>query len=340
MIAKSILAICLYLTPFAIILFAGITNLWILFPLWAIMGLGKSFIGTSVMHDALHGAYSQKKSLNALMGFSTWLLGIDAKIWQVQHNVLHHTYTNIEHADDDIAPRYVLRFTPHQERYWFHRFQHLYVIFFYAISIFTWILFRDFVKVVEYKNKRLLKTGADFYRHLAIIVMRKIVYFSIFLVLPMIVLPFSPGIVFLMFLTMHAVTGIALSLIFQPAHIIESSVFLEQEEEQIEENWWIHQVMTTANFSERSRFFSWFIGGLNYQIEHHLFPDVCHVHYPKIASIVQRTAQEFGIPYRTQGNFLKAVANHFAILRQLGRQNSLDMEKVPVYTTNAPNMKG
>ena len=307
MVSKSILAFSLYLIPYFIILFAGITSTPVLFVLWILMGFGISFVGTSIMHDALHGAYSSRKSVNSLMGFSAALLGVDPTMWKIQHNVLHHTYTNIEHADEDIEPRFVLRFSPHQPKKWFHQFQHLYVWFFYSLSTVIWITAKDFVKLFKYREKGFVKAGSDFRKKLALITFRKVSYFTFFLVLPIVMLDIPVGMTLLMFFTMHLVAGMSLSLIFQPAHVIETSDFIEQDEEWINENWSVHQILTTTNFAMKSKFIYWFSGGLNFQLEHHLFPNICHVHYPEISKILQKTTAEFNLPYHTKKTFFGAV---------------------------------
>jgi linoleoyl-CoA desaturase len=326
MVGKSVFVLSLYLMPLIIMLITNISSIGILFGLWVIMGIGKAFVGTAVMHDALHGSYSKKKSINLLMGFSAFVVGANPKIWQIQHNVLHHTYTNIEHADEDIVtPSYLLRFTPNQPHKWYHKYQHIYAAFFYGISTLTWITIKDFIKVFEYRGEGLIKSKNDFNKTFTIIIIQKILYLGLFLVLPMLVLPVSPWLVVAMFVTMHFVTGLLLTLIFQTAHVMPTSEFLMQEEEEIEENWWVHQLHTTTNYATSSRFFSWMIGGLNFQIEHHLFPNICHVHYPKIASIVKNTAAEFNLPYYVQRSFRSAVMQHFSLLRKLGRGANFKM---------------
>jgi linoleoyl-CoA desaturase len=257
------------------------------------------------------------------MGFSAFMIGANPKIWQIQHNVLHHTYTNIEHADEDIVtPSYLLRFTPNQPLKWYHKYQHLYAGFFYGISTLTWITIKDFIKVFQYRGDGLIKTKKDFNKTFLTIVLQKIFYLSTFLVLPMLILPVSPWLIVAMFVTMHFVTGLLLTLIFQTAHVMPTSEFIMQEEEEIEENWWVHQLLTTTNYATSSRLFSWMIGGLNFQIEHHLFPNICHVHYPKIARIVKSTAAEFNLPYYVQKSFRSAVTQHFVLLRLLGRETN------------------
>jgi len=323
MVTKTTLALSIYLLPYLLIVLGGITYIPLLFLLWIIMGFGKAFIGTSVMHDALHGSYSQKKAVNYFMGISAFLIGADPTNWKIQHNVLHHTYTNIEHTDEDIAPRYVMRFTPNQPRRWFHSYQYIYAFFFYGISTLMWTTFKDFAKIIQYKKNGLVKKGSKFNRHLSMMVIRKLLYHVIFLVIPILVLPFSVWMVLLMYLTMHIVTGLFLSVVFQTAHIMPDLNFIEQEDEHIEHNWLVHQVRTTSNFAMNNKLLSWFIGGLNYQIEHHLFPNICHVHYPEISKIVRQTTAEFNLPYHYQKTFWAAIVSHVRMLKTLGRHDAL-----------------
>lgn len=323
MIVKSIVALSLYFGPFAFVLFSGVTNLWILFGLYVLMGLSASFIGTAVMHDALHSSYSKNKAVNYIMGISAVMLGADPNMWKFQHNVLHHTYTNIEHADEDIASRYVFRFTPNQPKRWFHRYQHIYAVLFYAMSTILWVTYRDFVKIVTYKKKGLIKSKQEFRRLYAKMVVRKIVYYSIFIGLPVLLTPLSIWIILALWATMLVVTGVLLSLIFQSAHVVPSTEFISQDSEIIEQNWTVHQIVTTSNFAMHNKVLSWFIGGLNYQVEHHLFPNICHIHYPKIAKIVQATTKEYNLPYFAEKTFFSAVWKHFKMLRDLGKKENL-----------------
>lgn len=319
MFSKTIFAFSVYLIPYFFILFAGIENIPLLFLLWGIMGIGKGFIGTSVMHDAIHGSYSKNKFVNKLMSFSAIIVGVDPEIWRIQHNVLHHTYTNIEHADEDIAPGAFLRLSPHQPHKWFHRFQHLYVVFFYSIPILMWVTIKDFVKLFVYHKKGFIKSGKDFWKHLFDIVVWKSLFHAFFLVLPIYVLNIPTGMTISMFVFMHILTGLMLSFIFQTAHVMPELSFLSPEEEAIPENWVVHQLETTTNYAMNNKLVFWLFGGLNYQVEHHLFPYICHVHYPAISRIVRQTTEEFGLPYHTKKSFRAAVASHFHMLKSLGR---------------------
>ena len=319
MVWKTIAVYALYVGPFLLMLLTGMSNIWLMFLLWALMGIGKASIGTAVMHDALHGSYSRFKAVNYIMGMSAVVLGADPDLWKIQHNVLHHTYTNIEDADEDIEPRFLFRFSPHQQRRWFHRYQHLYAPIFYSLSTLLWIVHKDFVKPFDYRRKGLIKSNGEVAALFAKIFVRKAVYLFIFLVVPILVLPVAPWLIFLMFVTMHLVSGFLLSIIFQSAHVVPDTHFTRQEDEEIEQSWFVHQIASTANFSSANKVVAWLIGGLNMQIEHHLFTDICHVHYPRLAGIVRKTAAEFNIPYNEQGSFIAAVRNHFALLRKLGR---------------------
>ena len=319
MVIKSVTMLSVYFLPFLLILFGGITSIPLLFLLWMIMGLGKAFIGTSVMHDALHGSYSQHKSVNYFMHLSALVVCVYPKTWKLQHNVLHHTYTNIDHVDDDLTPIGVLRFSPNQPLKWFHKYQHIYAIFFYALVTLAWAVSKDFVKLNKYRKMGLVKTGKEFNTHLGQIILCKLCYFSVFLLLPFVILEIPFWLLLLMFVSMHVVTGITLSMIFQLAHIVPSSHFLEQEEQHIDQNWYVHQLRTTSNYSMDNKALSWIIGGLNYQVEHHLFPHICHVHYPQIAKIVQETTREFDLPYHAEKHMGGAILLHFRMLRELGR---------------------
>lgn len=325
MIIKTVSVLSMYLVPYLVLIFAGITNWYILMALWIVMGMGKAFIGTTVMHDALHGSYFKDKSKNALMGFSATIIGVDKLIWQIQHNVLHHTYTNIEDTDEDILPRIVFRFSEHQPRMWFHRFQHLYAVIFYCVPLLEWITTKDFIKAFEYRQLKLIKPGAEFRKELAAIILRKIFYYIFFLAVPIYLIGIPVWGTVMMIFVSHCITGIMLAMIFQTAHVVQPADFFKYETENVEESWAAHQLLTTCNYGMGDKVLSWFLGGLNYQIEHHLFPDVCHIHYPKISSIVQETTKEFGLPYYAFDSFGGAVASHFKHLKMMGSSSSVEV---------------
>lgn len=326
MVTKTIIGLSYYFSIYFIIIFGGINHVPTLFVLWVMMGIGQAFIGTGVMHDVLHGSYTKSKHINNLMQLAIIAIGVEPSTWKIQHNVLHHSYTNVEDADEDIAPRYVLRFTVNQPRRWFHRFQHIYVSFFYSIPIIIWVTAKDFIKLHKYKSLGLIRSDSKFRKMYVGTIFRKLVYLFFFLLIPIYALEVSAGLVICMFLTQLVVTGIILSAIFQTAHIIPSCdiIDLEDGEEVIKENWLVHQLLTTTNYAMKNKFITWFFGSLNYQVEHHLFPNICHIHYPAIAPIVQATTAEYGIPYHAERTFTDAVVKHYKLLKDLGRYDVPD----------------
>lgn len=279
----------------------------------------------SVMHDANHGAYSANPRINEFVGYSLILLGGAVSNWKWQHNNLHHTFTNITHYDDDVSDKPGLRFSPHTERKTSYRYQSVYAIFIYCLTTLYWAVGKDFVQFYRYRRMGLNKNTSAQNRVLfAQIIGVKIVYFSIFLGLPILmgvpVLEILAG-----FLLMHVICGVILTIIFQLAHSVEETSFpLPNDHGVIENDWAIHQMNTTVNFSRKNWLLSWYVGGLNYQVEHHLFPKICHVHYPKIATIVERTASEFNVPYLEHKSFGKALRSHFAALQKFGRLPDMD----------------
>ena len=324
MVIKSITILAIYFGAYAFILvdpFPG--NTWAFIGAWFMLGMGGAFIGLSIMHDANHGAYSTNKHVNKFMGMLLNLIGGYAENWKVQHNVLHHTFTNVEGLDEDIEPAPLLRFSPHKPLRWYHKFQFLYGWALYGLMTFMWITIKDFDRFTSY-HKSGLVNGKKYWSEVLNIVLGKIFYYTMILVIPMSILGFDnyPWWMFVVgLLVKHYSASVLLACIFQPAHVVPTSDFpLPKEGNKMENTWMVHQMLTTADFSPKSRVYSWFIGGLNYQIEHHLFPNICHVHYKKIAPIVEKTAKEYGLPYNVQGSFLKALINHTQMLYALGRK--------------------
>jgi linoleoyl-CoA desaturase len=324
-VVKSIILIATYIIPFFLIITLQPAFGWALL-MWAVMGVAMAGIGMSVMHDANHGAYTATPWLNTLIGeCSLTMLGGSAFNWKMQHNNLHHTFTNIVHYDEDIADKGPLRLSPHTDIKNIHRFQWAYALMIYSLVTLYWVTAKDFMQFARYKRNGVnknpdSKNRLEFIRMVAI----KIIYFSFFAGLPLAFgLPFWE--VLVGFLVMHLVGGIILTVVFQLAHTVEETTFpLPNEQGIIQNEWAIHQMETTVNFSRRNRLLSWYVGGLNFQVEHHLFPKICHVHYPKIAEIVQNTAQEFNVPYLEHKSFGHALRSHFATLQRLGKLPDLN----------------
>jgi linoleoyl-CoA desaturase len=320
MVIKTVFMFAAYFVPYSLILTGTLTGTVALLIAVAVMSLGLAGIGLSVMHDANHGAYAKKNWINTVIGYSLNLVGANAFNWKVQHNVLHHTFTNVHEEDEDISPRGALRLTPHSEWKKIHRYQFIYAWFLYGLMTIVWLFFKDFVRIVRYhKSGMTKKQNANIVEEWFILIGTKLLYVGYIFVLPMVLTTLPWWNIVLGVVIMHYIAGFILAIIFQPAHVIEGTEFpLPDEDCKLENNWAIHQLLTTTNFGNNSRWFSWYVGGLNFQIEHHLFPNICHVHYRKISGIVQSTAEEFGLPYRSTRTFMQALVKHGKLLKQLG----------------------
>jgi linoleoyl-CoA desaturase len=322
---KTVVMLLLYFVPYGLMVSGtGADRPWLFFGLWLLMGCGMIGIGTSVMHDANHGTYSRNKRINNFIGFILEVIGGYTVTWKIQHNVLHHTYTNIAGLDEDIDSIILLRFSPRQPWYWFHRYQYIYAWFFYMVMTLYWMTAKDYLQVIRYKQHDLLvKQRVSLTQAVSRITLYKMVYYTYIVAFPILFSGMPWYFVLIGFLIMHFTAGLFLSCIFQPSHIMETSAFsapvTTDGKSRMEDSWAVHELANTTNFSPRSRILSWFIGGLNYQIEHHLFANICHVHFPGIAPIVKSTARDFGLPYHVQPTFFKALREHAKMLKVLGR---------------------
>lgn len=322
MVIKTIFMFCLYLVPYFLFVLGIVENAWLFLLMSAVMGLGKAGIGLSVMHDANHGAYSRRKWVNKMIGYSMNFIGGNSTNWKIQHNIKHHTYTNVSGMDEDISPRGgILRFDPHSEIKPMHKWQFIYAWFLYGLMTISWIGVKDFMQLMNYtKDGDLKKISSSTSKSWTWMIITKAFYYGYMIAIPVIFTSISWWVIVIGFFVMHYVAGFMLAIIFQPAHVMEENSYEDgKDTELVNENWFVHQLKTTCNFAERNKVLSWFAGGLNFQIEHHLFPNICHVHYPKLAKIVRETAEEFNVPYKSYPTFLSALISHGKMLYALGR---------------------
>lgn len=330
-IAKTANSLMVFKVVFFLSIFVGtylvlILNsnpLWLQFVLWAALGFFTAFIGVNISHDAIHGSLSKSKRVNKILSYTFNLIGANAYMWGIMHNIVHHTYTNIEGHDGDITSVPILRMSPHQKLRKIHKHQYWYAFLFYGLASLSWVLIKDYVKfftkkIGNYDNKSHPKIeyfNLFFYKFL---------YYTLFLVLPIILLNALWWQVILGFLLFHFCEGITIAIIFMLAHEVEETHFpLPDESGNIENSWAVHQLYTTANFGTDSNLLSFFCGGLNFQVEHHLYPRVCHIHYKAISGIVEKTAKEYGLPYNAGLSFGGAIMSHIRFLKKLGRQETV-----------------
>lgn len=329
MVIKTIVLMCSFVIPVLMVNLLTLQS-WAVMVLYVLMGFSLAGIGMSIMHDANHGAYSRNTNVNKWLGYSLNLIGGMVFNWKLQHNVLHHTYTNVHGVDDDIADKLILRFSPHAEVKKIHRFQFIYVFFFYAILTIYWSLAKDFIQFFKYQREGTNRFNKkENTRYFISMVFLKLMFFAYMVILPIVLNNYSVALIVGGFLIMNAISGLVLGIVFQLAHSVEEAEFpLPNEANVIENEWAIHQMETTVNFSRENKFLSWYVGGLNYQVEHHLFPHVCHIHYPELSKIVEQTAREFNVPYRCSPTIKDAVRSHMATLKKLGFELNLDLARM------------
>lgn len=311
-----------FITAYIILIAVNLSPI-IQFLTWALLGLFITFIGLNISHDAVHGSLSSNKSVNKVLGYSFNVIGGNSYVWNITHNIVHHTYTNIEGHDEDIALISLLRMSPHQKLRKVHRYQHWYAFFFYSLSSLMWVFAKDYVKffkkqIGNYSNKK--HPRLQYY----ILFISKAFYYLLFLVIPLVFIHAYWWQILLGFILMHLMQGLSMAIIFMLAHVVEETDFpLPDGTGNIKNTWAVHQLYTTADFGRNNALLNFLCGGLNFQVEHHLFPKICHVHYRHISEIVKDTAAKFNLRYNDNRTFFSALASHVRLLKTLGREPAL-----------------
>jgi linoleoyl-CoA desaturase len=320
MYLKTAILFAIFAASYGLLVFVAATWSQAL-PLAILLGLATAGIGFNIQHDGKHQAYSNHPWINKAMAMTMDLIGGSSYIWHWKHNVFHHTFVNITGHDSDIDLGILGRLTPHQKRYWFHRWQHIYLWSLYGLLVVNWQLGGDFYNLITGRigERRFPRPkGKD----LVIFLFGKVIFFSLAFGIPLLVHPIS--VVVLFYGIIAVVLGMTLSIVFQLAHAVEEADFPlpEPDSGRIDNAWAIHQVETTVDFARSSRVAAWLLGGLNFQIEHHLFPRICHINYPAISKLVEDTCREFGVRYREHPSLWAGLVSHFRWLRRMGMPNT------------------
>lgn len=313
---KAVMLWALYVGLYVHIVFFT-PNIWLGVLECVIMGILTAAIGFNVMHDGGHGSFSNSKFWNKIAAFSVNALGASGIMWNNKHNIIHHTYTNIDGVDDDIEIKPMLRMCATQKKYKIHKYQHIYVWLLYTQLLIIWVFATDYKKYFSKKVGSIPIKKLSTWDHFAFWI-AKIGYYTGMIILPILLLGFIKWMVG--FLIIAMVAGFILSVVFQLAHTVEETAFPIPAlgTNRIENEWAIHQIETTANFATSNKLISWFVGGLNFQIEHHLFPKISHIHYPAISKIIKQTCNEFGVKYIEYKKMWHAVISHASYLKRMG----------------------
>ena len=292
--------------------------LWIAITLCVVLGLTLSAIGFNIMHEGGHQSFSKHPWLNSVSAYFLNVLGGNSYFWKIKHNINHHTYTNIEGVDSDIDIKPFMRLHKAQPWYPLHRFQHIYWVVLYGISYIAWVFYEDFLKY--FRNRVAVHMAPKKLNRKEHIIfwITKFMYVGAYIVVPIIMVGWLYAL--LGFFIVTFVTGLFISIVFQLAHVVEGTEFTSPDmaSNKVQEEWAVHQVRATANFGTNNRVLFWLLGGLNFQIEHHLFPRVSHIHYPQISKFVKETCREYNIAYHEYPTMVKAFFSHVLHLRKLG----------------------
>ncbi|MBI4519581.1 MAG: acyl-CoA desaturase [Gemmatimonadetes bacterium] len=317
MIARTVIILAITCGSYGLIL-SGRYSPWTMLALAVVMGVGMAGIGFGVAHDALHGAYSHDPRINRLLGYSFDLLGASSYLWKITHNVIHHTYTNIQSVDEDLEVSPLIRLSPHSQWRPVHRHQHWLAFGLYSLSTLFWVWVKDYKYLLQrklgpYENKKHPP------REVAVLLSCKLVYYGWSVVVPLVVLDIALWQFLVGYLALHLTAGTILGVVFQLAHVVEGPEHVVPPAEgYIDATWAVHEMRTTSNFATGNRLITWYVGGLNYQIEHHLFPRVCSAHYPAIKPIVREVAERHAVPYHEQPTLWAAIRSHYRTLKRHG----------------------
>jgi len=320
MIFKTIFAIVAWASVYTLILSDVLSsNYFLLIMTFMLLGFVNIFIAFNIMHDATHDAYSKKQWVNDLLGYSMNFIGANQYLFRRMHGA-HHGYVNIQGIDVTLETHGLFRFTPDEPYLKHHRWQHLYTPVLYALAMLHWVTVKDFKWFFVEKHIGNLKNVKHPFREYVILIVSKIVYFGLTLALPLMFLSAPTWVILLGFINLHLLPSLTFALIFQVTHVYDGTHYpLPDEDGNIDNNYALHVLETTADFSRKNRLGTWLMGGINIHVIHHIFPQICHVHYSKLTDILKETSEEFGIEYQENPNFWVALKKHMWMLHHLSK---------------------
>lgn len=318
MYLKTLIIVLWLFSDWAFVLFAPV-----IFPIrllgCIVLAIALAAFSFNVGHDANHNAYSSNPNINRALGITYDFIGLSSFLWRYRHNYLHHTYTNILGHDVEIHGDGVVRMVPEQEHLSVYRFQKFYIWALYLVIPFYW--FMNDVYLVLSKGKYHDHKIPPFHpiEFISLLII-KVLWLGYVFGLPL-ALGFSIPEVLIGASVTYMTYGIVVCTIFMLAHVVESTEFLTPDPESgaIDDEWAICQIRTTANFATNNAFWNWFCGGLNHQVTHHLFPNICHIHYPQLESIVRDVCREFDVDYKVYPTFKAAIASNYRWLDTMGK---------------------
>ena len=310
---KSGILLAIYILIYLLLLVSP--NTLVLFSCYISLGILTIFVALNIGHDAAHHTFSKNKKFNNLLLYTFDFLGVSGYLWRLKHVHSHHPHVNIPDMDGDIKQSNLVRIFPNAPFLSFHKFQYLYMPILYMFYTLHWLLFRDFK---DFLNTNI--SGKPNHKHevreCLKFIMGKIIYLSRMILLPYILLSYSISTILLGFLMFHFAASFTVALALVSAHIGEDSVYPQPDEEgNMPTSWVRHQIITTCDFSTDNKWLTHLFGGFNHHLVHHLFPNICHIHYPMLTKILVETCEEFNMPYKSNPTLIRAVFSHLNFLK-------------------------
>lgn len=326
MYVKTVVAAVAWMGVYALIMSNTLSSIGVILA-FTLLGYVNIFIAFNIGHDACHNAYSSKMWVNKLMSYSMNFIGANSYLFRMMHNA-HHQYVNIHGIDVTLETHGLFRFTPDEPYKKIHRFQHIYTPILYSLAALHWATVKDFkwfFSELHIGNNKDIKHP---FKEYLLLFLTKLVYFGLHLFLPLLLLDYAWWVIILGYVSTHILPGLTFALIFQVTHVYDGTHYPRPDEEgNIENNYAIHVLETTADFSRKSRIGSWLMGGINIHVIHHIMPGVCHVHYPALTRILIEVAEKHGLEYKENKTFLEALIKHMRMLKILSKPDA----KVPRY---------
>jgi len=318
LVFKALLQILTAVALYTVLVFFTPSALIAIF-LCILLGLNLALIGFNVMHEGGHQSFSRYKWLNSASAYFLNVLGGNQYYWKIKHNQNHHTFTNIEGMDSDIDVKPLMRLHQGQPRRSYHRYQYVYWVALYGISYLAWVFYEDFQKYFSGRVSTNMAKARMSHREHIIFWVSKIMYVVAYVAVPLMYLGWLWWLTG--FLIVTFVCGLTISVVFQLAHVVSATSFHSPEGGSSHCEWAVHQLASTSNFGTSSKLLHWLLGGLNFQIEHHLFPRVSHVHYPAISVFVREACLKEGVKYHEYNTMTDAIKSHIRLLYALGRKD-------------------
>lgn len=286
------------------------------------LGLSLLLIGINFSHDAAHNCLTGNKKLDSLiLDISFGLQGINPYLWKIRHNHSHHPFPNIYGYDSDLDITKLLYQNPYQKKHWLHRYQHLYAPLLYMLSSIIWIFYTDFKFFLKKEHANLSSINhskLEWWK----LVFAKLFYLTYLIVFPVLFGKLQLLTVLISFVIMHLLLSLFLTLTFFISHHVMETQYYEVENNKLNISWVEQQIASTLDFHAESKVANFFFGGFNAHVAHHLFPEVCHIHYPVLTKLIKESLNNHKVKYKSL-SFGRAISSHFSLLKDFPERSKI-----------------